>query len=407
MIITSGGSEADNPAIKGVAAALREKGRHIITSSVEHHAVLDSCKYLEKQGFDVTYLPVDANGRVQVEDVQNALRDETILVTIMHANNEVGTIQPIKEISEVVKARSKALFHTDAVQTVGAIPVHLDELGVDLLSLSAHKFYGPKGVGALIIRKGVRLESLIHGGAQERNRRAGTENLPGVVGMAKALELANAELPEARPRITRLRDHLIQSVLNGFDHVRLNGHPTGGCRAMPISALNILRRIVAVELGSAGYRRLQRLSLHLRSLDLPCLLAMGLCHTTAHGSSAFPWAKGPPRRKWRRSWCCRGSSRNCAPCPRCMIMCERSVDMYSDKVMDHFRNPGMWGDPDADGVGEVGNAVCGDIMRIYLKVNDNRIEDIKFKTFGCGAAIATLGMVTEMVKGRPWEKPWP
>ena len=249
VIITSGGSEADNLAIKGVAAALREKGRHIITSSVEHHAVLDSCKYLEKQGFDVTYLPVDANGRVQVEDVQNALRDETILVTIMHANNEVGTIQPIKEISEVVKARSKALFHTDAVQTVGAIPVHLDELGVDLLSLSAHKFYGPKGVGALIIRKGVRLESLIHGGAQERNRRAGTENLPGVVGMAKALELANAELPEARPRITRLRDHLIQSVLNGFDHVRLVIH--GAVAAMPISALNILRENVAVELDLA------------------------------------------------------------------------------------------------------------------------------------------------------------
>ncbi|HOQ24530.1 MAG TPA: cysteine desulfurase NifS [Bacillota bacterium] len=294
VIITSGGSEADNLAIKGVAAALREKGRHIITSSVEHHAVLDSCKYLEKQGFDVTYLPVDANGRVQVEDVQNALRDETILVTIMHANNEVGTIQPIKEISEVVKARSKALFHTDAVQTVGAIPVHLDELGVDLLSLSAHKFYGPKGVGALIIRKGVRFESLIHGGAQERNRRAGTENLPGVVGMAKALELANAELPEARPRITRLRDHLIQSVLNGFDHVRLNGHPT---ERLPGNAnfsfeyiegesllLNLDLQGIAASSGSACTSG---------SLDPShVLLAMGLCHATAHGSLRLSLGKG-------------------------------------------------------------------------------------------------------------------
>jgi cysteine desulfurase len=285
VILTSGGSEADNLAIKGVAEALKKKGNHIITSSVEHHAVMDSCKHLEKEGFEVTYLPVDEFGQVHVEDVEKAITDRTILVTIMHANNEVGTIQPIQTIGRMLKEKG-ILFHTDAVQTVGNIPVKMNDLNVDLLSMSSHKFYGPKGVGALVIRKGIRLEPQIHGGAQERNRRAGTENIAGIVGMAKALELANAHLNEHMASETRLRDKLIHTVLDRFQHVRLNGHPT---ERLPGNVnfsfeyiegesllLNLDLKGIAASSGSACTSG---------SLDPShVLLAMGLCHEIAHGS---------------------------------------------------------------------------------------------------------------------------
>lgn len=285
VIFTSGGSEADNLAIKGVAAVLRKKGNHIITSSVEHHAVLHACKHLEEEGYEVTYLPVDEFGRVRVDDVQRAVTDRTILVSIMHANNEVGTIQPIEAIGQFLQEKG-ILFHTDAVQTVGNIPVKMNDLHVDLLSMSSHKFYGPKGVGALVFRKGIRIEPQIHGGAQERNRRAGTENIAGIVGMAKALELANRQLPEHIAEETRLRNKLIDNVLNRFEHVRLNGHPT---ERLPGNAnfsfeyiegesllLNLDLKGIAASSGSACTSG---------SLDPShVLLAMGLCHEIAHGS---------------------------------------------------------------------------------------------------------------------------
>ena len=195
IIFTGSGSESDNLALRGVAGAYRDRGNHIITSAIEHHAVYDTCKALEKKGFEVTFVPVNNAGIINPDDVMRSLTDRTILVSIMHANNEVGTIQPIAAIGRLLKERN-VLFHTDAVQTVGAIPVNVTELSVDLLSMAAHKFYGPKGVGALYIRKGVRLEPLIYGGGQERSRRAGTENIAGIVGMAKALTLANADLEE-------------------------------------------------------------------------------------------------------------------------------------------------------------------------------------------------------------------
>jgi len=225
IIFTGSGTEADNQAIKGVAYANRKKGDHIITSRIEHRAVLHSCQYLEKQGFRVTYLPVDKYGMVDPDDVRRAITDKTILITIMHANNEVGTIQPIAEIGRIARERG-VYFHTDAVQTVGKLPTRVDELGVDLLSLSAHKLYGPKGVGALYIRRGTKVDPFLHGGHQERGRRASTENVAGIVGLARALELRMGEMEEEARRLTALRERLYEGIRERIDHIRLNGHPT-------------------------------------------------------------------------------------------------------------------------------------------------------------------------------------
>jgi len=226
IVFTAGGTEADNHAIKGMAWANQKKGNHIITSKIEHHAVLYSCQFLEKQGFRVTYLPVDKYGLIDPEDVKKAITDKTILVTIMHANNEIGTIEPIKEISKVVK-KAGVYFHIDSVQTVGHIPIDVNDLGVDMLSMSGHKFYGPNGVGALYLRKGTRIVNLIDGGAQEKNRRAGTENVAGIVGLGKAAELAEERLIQGKEKkIVRLRDKLIKGITEKIDHTHLNGHPT-------------------------------------------------------------------------------------------------------------------------------------------------------------------------------------
>ena len=225
IVFTSGGTEADNFAIKGVALANEKKGNHIITSSLEHHAVLESCKYLEKRGFKVTYLPVDGNGLVDVDDVRKAITDRTTLITIMHANIEIGAIEPIAEIGKVAK-EAGVFFHADAVQTVGHIPVNVKELGVDLLSMSAHKLYGPKGVGALYIKKGTRMISFMHGGEQEAGRRAGTHNVPGIVGLGKAVEIAQQEMDEEAKRLVVLRDQLLKWLMERIDRIRLNGHPT-------------------------------------------------------------------------------------------------------------------------------------------------------------------------------------
>jgi len=224
IIFTSGGTEADNAALKGVAYASKDRGNHIITSVIEHHAILETGHFLETQGFEVTFLPVDEHGMVDPDDVRRAITNKTIIVSIMHANNEIGTIQPVAEIARITR-EAGIYLHTDAVQTVGHIPFSMDELGVDLLSMSAHKLYGPKGVGALYIRKGTKVVSFMHGGEQESGRRASTHNVPGIVGLGKAAQIAGQELAEEAERVSRFRDKLIRGILENVEHVRLNGHP--------------------------------------------------------------------------------------------------------------------------------------------------------------------------------------
>ncbi|HWS21631.1 MAG TPA: cysteine desulfurase NifS [Methanoregula sp.] len=224
IYFTSGGSESDNWAIKGIALANRKRGNHIITTQIEHHAVLNTCQFLEKEGFDVTYLPVDQYGLVNPVDLEKAITEKTILISIMYANNEIGTIEPIVELGAIAR-KHKVYFHTDAVQVIGSIPIDVKAQNIDLLSLSAHKFYGPKGTGALYIKKGVRIENLIHGGGQERRRRAGTENIAGIVGLGKAIEMATADIPGHSARIRAMRDLLIKGVLEKIPNTRLNGHP--------------------------------------------------------------------------------------------------------------------------------------------------------------------------------------
>ena len=234
VVFTGGGTEADNQAIKGVACALREKGNHIITTQIEHHAVLHTCQYLEKRGFQVTYLPVDEYGMVDPHNVRRAINDHTILISVMHANNEVGTVQPLAEIGRIAREKD-VLLHTDAIQTFGRLPTRVDELGVDLLSLSAHKLYGPKGVGALYVRQGTRLDPLLHGGHHERNRRAGTENVAGIVGLGRAAELALTEMEEEAGRLASLRERRWHGIAANVEGVRRNGHPT---QALP-NTLNV------------------------------------------------------------------------------------------------------------------------------------------------------------------------
>lgn len=224
IIFTSGGTEADNNALLGVTSANEGRGNHIITTVIEHHAVLETGKFLEKTGFKVTYLPVDNYGMVDPGDVQRAIEPETILISIMHANNEMGTIQPLAEVGKIARGAG-IVFHTDAVQTAGHIPANINELGVDLLSMSAHKLYGPKGIGALYIRKGTRITPFIHGGGQEKGRRSGTENVPGIVGFGKAAEIASQEMAAEAARLTGLRDKFIAELQKRIENIHLNGHP--------------------------------------------------------------------------------------------------------------------------------------------------------------------------------------
>lgn len=285
IYFTSGGSESDNWAIKGAAAALSTKGRHIITSAIEHHAVLHSVDALRKQGFDITILPVDADGLVSPESVREAIRPDTILVTIMMANNEIGTIEPIAEIGAICR-QAKVLFHTDAVQAAGAIPIDVSALQVDMMSFSGHKLYAPKGVGALYIRTGVRIANLIDGGSQERNRRAGTENTASIVGFAKAFELATAELEENAARLSAMRDALIEGILAHIPHSRLNGHRT---KRLPNNA-NLSFEFIEGEsillmLDYLGFDCSSGSACTSGSLDPShVLLGIGLPHEIAHGS---------------------------------------------------------------------------------------------------------------------------
>ncbi|HEY5560522.1 MAG TPA: cysteine desulfurase NifS [Clostridiaceae bacterium] len=284
IFFTGGGSEADNWAIKGIAFANKNKGNHIITSAIEHHAVLHTCEFLSKNGFEITYLPVDEYGLVSLVDLENAITDKTILVSIIFANNEIGTIEPIKEIGALCK-RKKILFHTDAVQAVGNIPIDVKEMNIDLLSLAAHKIYGPKGVGVLYIRKGIKIENLIHGGGQERNKRAGTENVAGIVGLGKAIELATENLVEHSKRLTDFRDELIENLLK-IPYSRLNGPRDN---RLP-GNVNICFRFIEGEsvlllLDQAGICASSGSACTSGSLDPShVLLAIGLPAEIAHGS---------------------------------------------------------------------------------------------------------------------------
>lgn len=286
IYFTGSGCEADNWAIKGIADAYRAKGNHIITTSIEHHAILNTCQFLEKHGYDVTYLPVDEFGRVNPEEVEKAITDKTILISVMTANNEIGVIEPIKEISKIAKAH-KIIFHTDAVQAIGHMKINVDDLGVDMLSVSGHKFHGPKGVGFLYIRKGIRITNLIHGGGQERGKRAATENVAGMAGIAKALEIANAELDENVAKMTKLRDMLIDGIEKRIPYCRLNG-PRGDqrlCNNVNFSFKYIEGESILMLLDMKGVAASSGSACASGSLDPShVLLAIGLPHEIAHGS---------------------------------------------------------------------------------------------------------------------------
>ncbi|MDE6673812.1 MAG: cysteine desulfurase NifS [Acetatifactor sp.] len=285
IYFTAGGSEADNWALKAAAEAYAEKGKHIITTKIEHHAILHTCEYLEKQGYEVTYVGVDENGIVKLEELKAAIRPDTILISVMYANNEIGTLQPIREIGQIAH-ESGILFHTDAVQAFGQLPMNVDELHIDMLSASAHKVNGPKGVGCLYIRSGLKLRNLIHGGAQERSRRAGTENIPGIVGFGKAIERAVRIMPEKTQKEIELRDYLIDQIYEKIPYCRLNGDRS---RRLPgnvnFSFQFIEGESLLIMLDMKGICGSSGSACTSGSLDPShVLLALGMPHELAHGS---------------------------------------------------------------------------------------------------------------------------
>ena len=288
IYFTGCGTESDNWAIRGGAYAKRSKGKHLITSAIEHHAVLHAMAQLEVEGFEVTYLPVDADGLVNPEDLEKAFRPDTTLVSIMMANNEIGTIQPIAELAKIVKAHG-ALFHTDAVQAIGSVAIDVKSLGVDMLSLSGHKFHAPKGVGALYLKKGVKINTLMQGGAQERKQRPGTENIASIVGMGVAIEKAAATIAERNAYLTPLRDRLIEGILTSIPEVRLNGHPTKRlANNVNVSVRYIEGEALLLSLDLVGIAASSGSACTSGSLDPShVLLAIGLPHEIAHGSLRF------------------------------------------------------------------------------------------------------------------------
>ena len=286
IYFTSGGTEADNWALKGVAWRNRARGNHVITTRIEHHAVLYAAKFLQENGFEVTFLDVDPEGRVRPEDVAKALTDRTILVSVMFANNEIGTIQPVAKIGALCRERGVP-FHTDAVQAVAHVPIDVKAMNIDLLSMSAHKFYGPKGVGALYVRKGIRIENLIHGGGQERGRRATTENVAGIVGLGAAIELTSSRMRESSARIAALRDMLIDGVMKSIPYAKLNGAPSG--ERLPNNAnfsfIGIEGETLLLDLDREGVYASTGSACSSGSLDPShVLMAIGLTHEQAHGS---------------------------------------------------------------------------------------------------------------------------
>ena len=285
IFFTGCSTESDNWALKGIAESYAAKGRHIVTSNVEHHAILHTCQWLEKQGCEVTYLPVDAEGKISADQLREAIRPDTILVSIMFANNEIGTVNPIAELGAVCKEKG-VLFHVDAVQAVGTLPIDVKAMNIDMLSMSAHKFYGPKGVGALYVRKGIRLPSFIHGGAQESRRRAGTENVPGIVGLGKAIELACSEMEENAKRLQAMRDRLIAGIEEKIPYCRLNGSRTERLPGhVNFSFQFIEGESMLMLLNAAGICGSSGSACTSGSLDPShVLLAIGLPHEIAHGS---------------------------------------------------------------------------------------------------------------------------
>lgn len=294
IYFTGGGSEADNWAIKGIAEAHKNKGNHIITTQIEHHAVINTCKYLEKNGFEVTYLPVDEEGFISLKDLKEAITDKTILVSIMFANNEIGTLEPIKEIGALCREK-KIIFHTDAVQAVGHVKIDVEDLNIDLLSMAAHKFYGPKGIGALYIRRGIKLESLIHGGGQERNKRASTENIASIVGMGKAIEIAVEEMDNEAKRLNSLREKLVEGIMEKIPYTKING-PVGDKRLpgnSDFSFIGIEGEALLLDLDFDGIYASTGSACASGSLDPShVLLAIGLKHEVAHGSLRLTMGAG-------------------------------------------------------------------------------------------------------------------
>lgn len=285
IFFTGCGSESDNWVLKGVSNALKDKGNHIITTCIEHHAILHTCEFLEQNGFEVTYLPVDEYGKISIEDLKAAIRPTTILVSVMFANNEIGTIEPIKEIGTICKEKG-IYFHTDAVQAVGHVKIDVNDMNIDFLSLSGHKLGAPKGIGALYIRKGCKIKNLIHGGQQERGRRAGTENVIGIVGLGKAIELAMQEMDEVSARLTYLRDKIINSILSKVEYTRLNGHSVDRLPGnVNISFEFIEGESMLLLLDAHGICASSGSACTSGSLDPShVLLAIGLPHEKAHGS---------------------------------------------------------------------------------------------------------------------------
>lgn len=285
IYFTAGGTESDNWALKGVVKFIKPKGKHIITTAIEHHAILHAAETLEKEGYEVTYLPVDSNGLISLEDLKAAIKEDTALISVMFINNEIGTMEPIKEIGEIARAHN-IYFHTDAVQAYGNVKIDVDELNIDLLSVSSHKIYGPKGVGALYIRKGTKIANFIDGGAQEKKRRAGTENMPGIIGFAKAAEIAHRDLEGHIERLTILRDRLINGLLSKIDYSRLNGHPTKRHPGnVNISFEFIEGEALLLMLDHKGVAGSSGSACTSGSLDPShVLMGIGLTHEVAHGS---------------------------------------------------------------------------------------------------------------------------
>lgn len=285
IYFTAGGTESDNWAIKAAAEAYGDKGKHIITSKIEHHAVLHTCEYLEKRGFEITYVDVDENGIIKLDELRKAVRPDTILISVMFANNEIGTIEPVKEIGRIAREHG-ILFHTDAVQAYGHIPIHVDEYNIDMLSSSAHKLNGPKGIGFLYIRTGIKMRSFVHGGAQERKRRGGTENVPGIAGYKKAVEMAMASMEEREKKERELRDYLIDRVMAEVPYVRLNGHRTKRLANNANFAFQFIEgESLLIMLDSSGICGSSGSACTSGSLDPShVLLAIGLPHEIAHGS---------------------------------------------------------------------------------------------------------------------------